>query len=181
MTARGERKREEKEEESKRKKKAGRTRGKAEKKKREILQSWYHMAGPPFLMRQRSMYSLALSHTGGTSIMPKLTCSNKPPLLLPPTQPHPCRPRPGSARLRLRLRLRLAYPSSATHLHSPDQESPASFHRNSTLTESDSCHQTEKRNLAFALIQLHPFPSIPSTRTPLLKHTHKQIKRRDTF
>lgn len=99
MTARGERKREEKEEESKRKKKAGRTRGKAEKKKREILQSWYHMAGPPFLMRQRSMYSLALSHTGGTSIMPKLTCSNKPPLLLPPTQPHPCRPRPGSARL----------------------------------------------------------------------------------
>ncbi len=50
--------------------------------------------------------------------------------------------------------------SSAIHLHSLT-ESPASFHRNSTLTESDSCHQTEKRNLepsfSFAL------PSVPPT------------------
>lgn len=29
-------------------------------------------------------------------------------------------------------------------------ESPASFHRNPTLTESDSCHQTGRKNLAFA-------------------------------
>lgn len=66
-------------------------------------------------------------------------------------------------------------PSSAVHLHSLS-ESPASFHRNPTLTESDSCHQTEKRNLAFTLIQLCP-PLRPSD--PLLS-THI-IKRRETF
>lgn len=36
--------------------------GRKERKRRKILLSWYHMAGPPYLMRQRSMYSLALSH-----------------------------------------------------------------------------------------------------------------------
>lgn len=75
--------------------KMGSTRGwkkKKKKNKQEIPQSWYHMPGRPFLMRQRSMYSLALSHTGQTPIMPKLTCSNKtpPPPSPPPTpQPHP--------------------------------------------------------------------------------------------
>lgn len=48
------------------------------------------------------------------------------------------------------------------YLHSLTK-SPASFHRNATLTESDSCHQTEKRNLAFALAQLRP---------PPLRYTH---------
>lgn len=42
--------------------KSGEDEGKSERA-REIPQSWYHMAGPPFLMRQRSVYSLALSHT----------------------------------------------------------------------------------------------------------------------
>lgn len=60
--------------------------------KQEIPQSWYHMPGPPFLMRQRSMYSLALSYTGGTPIMPKLTCSNK----TPPPSPTRSTPRSGS-------------------------------------------------------------------------------------
>lgn len=102
-----------------RKEKRRRERGKSQKEnkfkrnsKREIPQSWHHMPGPPFLMRQRSTYSLALSLTGGTPIMPKLTCSNNIP---PPQIP----PHSGSCRL----------PSNAVHLHS-STENPASFHRN---------------------------------------------------
>lgn len=65
----------------------GRKEGK-KKSKQEIPQSWYHMPGLPSLMRQRSMYSFcSLTHTGGTPIMPKLTCSNK---SHPPTSPTSC-------------------------------------------------------------------------------------------
>lgn len=85
------------------KNKKERKKGRKKKNKQEIPHSWYHMPGPPFLMRQRSMYSLALSLTGGTPIMPKLTCSNKAPPQ-PTTTTHrtyhpPRSPAPSSASL----------------------------------------------------------------------------------
>lgn len=84
-----------------------------------------------------------------------------------PVPPPPARP-PARPTGRLRR-----LPSSAIHLHSLT-ESPASFHRNSALTESDSCHRTEKRNLACTLIQLRPplHLSIPRLST----HINNQSK-----
>lgn len=123
--------------------------------KREIPQSWYHMPGPTFLMRQRSMYSLALSHTGGAPIMPQVNLFKQTPHLIPA----PLTERRGS------IPARLGRPTiERVYLHSLTK-SPGSFHRNPTLTESDSCHQTEKRNLAFALARLR-LPSTPSATPP---------------
>lgn len=81
---------------------------------------------------------LLFAHTQEeTQPCPELTCSNKTPLT------HRQPPSPAAR-------------SGAIVLHSLTG-SPASFRRNPTLTESDSCHQTERKgNLALALIQRRP-------------------------
>lgn len=94
----------------------------------------------------------------------------------PTPTPHPPSPTPHNHPRRPARPGRL--PSSAIHLHSLT-ESPASFHRNPALTESDSCHQTEKGNLAFTLFQLRP-PFNPPPQ-PSVKHTHKQLKEEKLF
>lgn len=151
----------EKESDGEKDKKVGRTRGK--ESKQEILQSWYHMPGPPFLMRQRSMYSLALSHTGGTPIMPKLTCSNKTPPNPPsPTQqPHPRRPaRP---------------PPPAIQCH------PFAFPDREPCLISQEFHIDGVRQLSpdrEKELGAHPHSALPSPASlqPSVKHTHKQSK-----
>lgn len=50
--------------------------------------------------------------------------------------------------------------SQCIHLHSLTN-SPASFHRNPTLMESNSCHRIEKKSLASPLTQLFDHPTIP--------------------
>lgn len=73
----------------------------------------------------------------------------------------------GAGRLRSNRQRHRPPPSFAF----PDRESPASFHRNPALTESDSCHQTGRKGT---------WRSPSAAPHPAVKHTHTQSKR-ETF
>lgn len=118
-------------------------------------------------MRQRSIYSLALSHAGGTPIMPKLTCSNNPPATKPPPpapHPHPCRP----------ARLSCYYPVPSICIPWPR----ALPHFTGIPHWRSQTAVTRQRKGTWSPHSALPSP--PSLQ-PSVKHTHKQSKEEKLF
>lgn len=125
--------------------------------KREIPQSWYHMPGPPFLMRQRSMYSLALSHTGGTPIMPQVNLfkQNSP-------RPNTTAPsRPGSA----------AY--HPVHPFAFSDREPCLISQESNIGGVRQLSPDREKELGVRPHSASPSPPSP---WPSVKHRHKKSK-----
>lgn len=129
--------------------------------KQQLPPSSYHMLGPPFL--RRSIYSPAFSHTGGSPVVSHVDLFKQSSPHPPPGAPYPKPPVLSAVQ--------------SHHLHSLT-ESPASFHRNPTLTESDSCHQTERKELGN---HTHSALASPPSLWPSARHTHKQSKKRNFF